>query len=236
MNIDIFSGDLEIINSGTAINYNQFDETLFNVKMSEDFNFSIALIFTQNKDEEREVTVKIENNTVKFLCNNFDNTLGTGLAAPTEIAQFKGKKVYFSFWVYTLGDSRCKKIDYTFYIEKWGVNMEGRLNENLSNSKILDNLSTPETFSKLNSDIQTKIINTTEKNIKNEAGLIGKLLGTNTQNAAMNIVFILCGIFILILVYEMVASYIVGKKIDLDLYSTITPIISLAIGYLFGRQ
>ena len=114
--------------------------------------------------------------------------------------------------------------------------MEGHLNENLSNSKILDNLSTPETFSKLNADIQTKIINTTEKNIKNEAGLIGKLLGTNTQNAAMNIVFIFCGIFILILAYEIVASYIVGKKIDLDLYSTITPIISLAIGYLFGKQ
>ena len=118
MEINIFTEEYEVIKSGTVLNAGSLDKITLEVSMSENFKFSIAICFAEDDTKEKNLTVKIDNEKIVFTCTNFNNSVGTGLNRPIEIAQLSGKKVYFCFWVYALNEKSNKRIDYTFFKEK----------------------------------------------------------------------------------------------------------------------
>ena len=113
--------------------------------------------------------------------------------------------------------------------------MSGRINPKIDEN-LIDSLSASDAFTKLTPETQLQVLNASIDNKKSDAGIIGSFLGTAPQNVSLNIVFIICVILLLILSFLIGCSELLKKDINMDLVSIILPIISLTIGYLFGKQ
>jgi len=68
-----------------------------------------------------------------------------------------------------------------------------------------------------------------EKKMNLDAGLFGKIFG-NSTSAPSNI----AGITVLLLLG--VSIYMTGTKISTEIWTTTSPMISLILGYLFGKN
>ena len=110
-----------------------------------------------------------------------------------------------------------------------------KLNAELNTSGSLTSLVTSKTFVNLDQDLQNKIIESVAKENTKKGGLMGKFLGTDSANASMHISLILCGLLILLLAIDFFHAYHVQKNINMDLVSTIIPVITLSLGYIFGK-
>ena len=64
---------------------------------------------------------------------------------------------------------------------------------------------------------------------------MGKLFGTKTENVSMHIAFTLCIILLLYCGIDLVGSMIDGRKINSELWNTIIPVVTLALGFIFGK-
>lgn len=64
-----------------------------------------------------------------------------------------------------------------------------------------------------------------------ENGIMERIFGTEEETAAVNIAFVICVIMAVVLIMDAVFS-----GINLELLKTITPVITLAIGFLFGKS
>lgn len=118
MTIEKSSSNHIILDSGSAITYSSTSELSFSVKMDDTFGFLLVLKFESTGESQHEVKQNVSGNTITLTCVNFDNSLGTGTTRPIELATFKGKKIYFNFWVYALGEKSLRKIVYSFYSER----------------------------------------------------------------------------------------------------------------------
>lgn len=80
---------------------------------------------------------------------------------------------------------------------------------------------------KSHNDIQQK---------EKDAGWLGKVFGANPSNASINTAAIICILAILVCVIDIgVGAYWRCGAINQDIWSKIIPVISLALGYIFGR-
>ncbi|MBQ2961097.1 MAG: hypothetical protein IJE09_07740 [Oscillospiraceae bacterium] len=118
MIIEKTSSNHIILDSGSAITFNSTAELSLSCKMDDTFSFSLVLQFESNGDGQHVLKQSISGNTITLTCFNFDNPLGTGTTKPIELATFNGKKIYFNFFVYALGDKALRKIVYSFYSER----------------------------------------------------------------------------------------------------------------------
>ena len=108
----------EIVDSGSLITCDNSQRVEFTVECDNGFVFILRFEFEKNSDNGHNLKLRIDNNnTIVFLCTNFDNTLGTGTNKPIELATVDNKKIYINFWIYALGQDTLKKIDYTIYKE-----------------------------------------------------------------------------------------------------------------------
>lgn len=92
-------------------------------------------------------------------------------------------------------------------------------------------------FNKLN-DEQKNIILTghNDTNIKEkEGGTLGKFLGTNTKNASIHIAFIISIILVGYCGIDLLHSFCPKVNINIDIWERIIPVITLALGYIFGK-
>ena len=114
--------------------------------------------------------------------------------------------------------------------------MAGRINKNLNNNAVAGLLN-KKGFLNLDKDVQSAIVdsvaagNETDKN----GGRMGKFLGANPANASIHIAFLLCTMLVLVLVFDCIFSYSHGKSINMDLVNIITPVVTSALGFVFGR-
>ena len=51
----------------------------------------------------------------------------------------------------------------------------------------------------------------------------------------MHIGFVICAILILVVIIDAIHSYCVGQSINLDLLEIVFPIVTLSLGYIFGK-
>lgn len=118
MIVEKISSNHIILDTGSAITFDSTAELSFSCKMDDTFSFLLVLQFESNSDGQHVLKKNISGNTITLTCTNFDNPLGTGTTKPVELATFNGKKIFFNFFVYALGDKTLRKIVYSFYSER----------------------------------------------------------------------------------------------------------------------
>ena len=91
-------------------------------------------------------------------------------------------------------------------------------------------------FSKLNADIQAQIINVIGENKEKDGGIIGKILGAKAKNACVNIVFIVCILMFIMIALVFFVSHNDSKEFCLDLIQIFISVISVSLGYIFGKD
>lgn len=74
-----------------------------------------------------------------------------------------------------------------------------------------------------------------EKKYKRSFGRIGNLIGGEKKKAAINIAFLLCLSFIALFFVDMIHSYAIGESINDAFLEKIIPVLTLALGYIFGK-
>ncbi len=114
--------------------------------------------------------------------------------------------------------------------------MENKINKNAVDTAVINGI--PEkSFNKL-SDEQKNIVLTGNNDINRkdkDAGKFGKLLGANPQNAAIHIAFIICGVLLLFCIIDLIHSFYPEQELTSEMWNLIFPIITLALGYIFGK-
>lgn len=84
-----------------------------------------------------------------------------------------------------------------------------------------------ENFYRLNEDGQKAVINAMNEAQEKEGGIMGKLFGTNKDNAAMHIAFSICILLIVVGIICMATGN--------DQWSVIITGIMTTVGYIFGH-
>lgn len=90
-------------------------------------------------------------------------------------------------------------------------------------------------FSELSENVQMEALNSAKPDKKQDGGWMGKLFGNNKENQAINVVFVICALLLLLCFVDAICSLIQGRGAYTELMGNIIPIISLAIGYLLGK-
>ena len=91
-------------------------------------------------------------------------------------------------------------------------------------------------FLRLDPAVQKQIIHAVNRDKARPGGFMGQFLGGQSSNRAIHTVLILCLALILIVVMDNLHAYQVGSEVNMDLVGVVIPVISLAIGYIFGRE
>lgn len=99
----------------------------------------------------------------------------------------------------------------------------------------LAELVSSEGFLRLDPDVQKRIIDTVSQSKDRPGGFLGRLLGSRSANLAIQTVLILCLALLLVVIVDNLHAYRVGGDINMELINIVIPVISLAIGYIFGR-
>lgn len=117
MNIIKVTNNCKVLDSGTVQTFDEKSSMKLQLEFNESFKMEICLDFKTTESKSHNLETKIEGNKISFICSNFNNSLGTGTTIPLSIAVVNGKKVFFSFWVYSVGEHASRKIDYCIYQE-----------------------------------------------------------------------------------------------------------------------
>ena len=105
--------------------------------------------------------------------------------------------------------------------------MADGLNHNINDHDSITTILSSKNFLNLDVNIQNKIIDTMHTDKEKDGGFMGKFLGTKSSNLSMHIA--------LIVIIDMIHSYIIGNNINMDLISLIIPVVTLSLGYIFGK-
>lgn len=109
------------------------------------------------------------------------------------------------------------------------------INTNLGKEDSISVLVGSENFLSLDSELQHKIIASVTEEKAKKGGLIGKFLGTEPTNVSMHIALILCGLLVVLLGVDFAHAYATEQVINMDLVGTIIPVVTLSLGYIFGK-
>lgn len=83
-----------------------------------------------------------------------------------------------------------------------------------------------ENFGGLPENTQKLVLNSISTENSKDGGFMGKFFGNKKENAAMNIAFIICILFVIVGVVCMMFGH--------EIWSVIIPAIMTAVGYMFG--
>ncbi len=113
-----YSSNRKIITDGTIITWDAENGADLKINFQNKFHVALRWMFP-NDGKEKKLKIEIEDdNTMIFYCNNFNNSLGTGTSRPIEFATVDGRKTFIHFWVYRLGGTGTRKIEYCVYQEE----------------------------------------------------------------------------------------------------------------------
>ncbi len=76
--------------------------------------------------------------------------------------------------------------------------------------------------------------NDAEKDKRN-AGKFGTWLGSNTKNASIHVALIICIIMLLFCAIDLIHSFFPEQTLTSEIWQLIFPIVTLALGYIFGK-
>ena len=113
--------------------------------------------------------------------------------------------------------------------------MPNQINSNPESNGFEDFVGSKE-FSKLNPDIQAQIVNAVGGNKEKDGGVIGKFLGTKAKNACISIAFIVCILMVTMIILVFFTSHTDSKEFCSDLIQIFISIISVSVGYIFGKD
>lgn len=97
------------------------------------------------------------------------------------------------------------------------------------------NLVTSEAFQNVPENIQEKALNSIQIKNENKGGFMGKIFGTEKENAAMHIAFALCCILLIFCGIDMIHAFNLKETGYTELVKAVLPIVTLTIGYIFGK-
>lgn len=112
--------------------------------------------------------------------------------------------------------------------------MAGKLSNGFADNSVI-NAITAENFGTLPKDVQKSILDSLEKANQRDGGVLGKFFGNKKEIASMNIAAVICILLILICGLDVVHSILADKELHMDLISTIIPVVSLSLGFIFGK-
>lgn len=94
-----------------------------------------------------------------------------------------------------------------------------------------------DSFDKLSPEQKNIVLsgNNDSRNKDKDGGCLGKFLGVNPRNASMHIALIICGILLLFCAIDLGVSLFRGSDITSQVWESIFPVITLALGYIFGK-
>ena len=121
--VEKFTSSCKILESGSVITFSNDDPVKFVIHLEKpedtSTNITVEILFKQDETKNRDLSraYNAEEATVQLICMNFDNPFGTGTTQAVKILTYQGKAVYINFWVFRLGNTKLKRIDYTFYQE-----------------------------------------------------------------------------------------------------------------------
>lgn len=90
-------------------------------------------------------------------------------------------------------------------------------------------------FGNLTEENQKELLNQINKVKEKEGGILGKFLGIKKENAAMNIAFTLCSILLIFCGIDIIHAVITGKAAYTELVKGVLPVVTLTLGYIFGK-
>lgn len=113
--------------------------------------------------------------------------------------------------------------------------MASKLNNNLSGSDNITSVISSDKFGEYSPEMQQAILDKLEKMGQNDGGLMGKLFGNKKELASMNIAVFICSILLLICAIDVIHSIWINGEIHMNLITTMIPVVSLALGFVFGK-
>ena len=113
--------------------------------------------------------------------------------------------------------------------------MGNGVNQNLNGTDPIAVIIESENFLNFDQNLQKKIIDTVYSDKEKDGGVMGKFLGNKPANASMNISLILCALLIVVLIADFIHSLCVSESINMELVKTVVPVITLSLGYIFGK-
>lgn len=113
--------------------------------------------------------------------------------------------------------------------------MANKINSGFSDGNSVVELISTENFANYPQEVQNRILDSIENGRQRDGGFVGKFFGTKKEITSMNIAAVIC--ILLILICGMDIGYCIFAKAELhmELISTIIPVVSLALGFIFGR-
>ena len=91
-----------------------------------------------------------------------------------------------------------------------------------------------ETLLKLGPEQQSKVIALSDDN-RQKAGLMGKLIGSDKKNAAINSAMLLCILLIVLFILSVILKMFTGVDYTTVILDFVMSFLTLAIGYIFGK-
>lgn len=118
MQIDLHSGNQEIIASGDVFLFGQADDLVIKVTDADDFEICVTLQFLTDSSSQR-IDREITDGGLVLRCYNFAGA-GTGLSRPAPIATANGKQIFLMFWMQEQGVNapKARSVKYTLFREQ----------------------------------------------------------------------------------------------------------------------
>jgi len=121
MQVQLSSGNYDVIASNEVFLFKDSDELIFRVDDDDGSRSRVVLRFLENQDEGRKVNIEPKDDyDLTITCFNFFSRFGTGLKEPIQIGESMGKGVYilFSTKQYTNKPPYVRSVRFTLYREQ----------------------------------------------------------------------------------------------------------------------
>lgn len=100
----------------------------------------------------------------------------------------------------------------------------------------LSNVLGPVTFGMLTENQKNIVLTNAFPKVETYGGLLSRFLGHRPKNVILNITFLICALLLIFIIVDTVIGYIQNRSVNLELVDRIFPMLTLALGYLFGKN
>ena len=117
--IEKFSSDFVVLDAGSIITFSENSPCRFSISINSEESINVVICFEDNDTGQKDLfrTFDEKTNSVKLICTNFNNPMGSGTAETIKLFTYKDKAIFINFWVFLLGNTNLKRVDYCFFKE-----------------------------------------------------------------------------------------------------------------------